>query len=153
MKQKSEVKKLKRRKIALSLARFFVSIAPIAVAVGMNWGKYTRTVRSGASLAAGGVIALVLIILKLLNRMPKKVHGVIKYGVVFAVTYLLQDLLNDAVLLTGCAFVGELLDWAIFTVPVRKTEERIAAESSSDVIAEKLSAKIEAAINSKLGNL
>ena len=153
MAQKTEIRKLKRRKIVLCVMRFFVSIAPIAVAVALNWGEYTRSVRSGISLAAGGVIALILIILKLLNRVPKKIHGVIKYGVVFVITYLLQDLLNDAVLLTGCAFVGELLDWAIFTIPIRKTEERIVAENSADVTSEKVSAKIEAMLNSKLGNL
>ena len=97
MKKKSELGKLKRRKVALCFIRFFVSVAPIAVAVGLNWNEYTRTVRSGVSLAAGGIIALVLIVLKLLNRMPKKVHGVIKYSIVFIVTYLLKDLLNDAV--------------------------------------------------------
>ena len=153
MQKKNELGKLKRRKVALCFIRFFVSVAPIAVAVGLNWNDYTRTVRSGVSLAAGGIIALVLIVLKLLNRMPKKVHGVIKYGIVFIVTYLLQDLLNDAVLLTGCAFVGELLDWAIFTLPIKKTEEKIALESSLDTVSEKISAKIEATINSKLGNL
>ncbi len=153
MAKTTELKRLKRKKVILSIIRFFVSVAPLAVAVAFNWGEYTRTVRAGVSLAAGGVIAFILIILKLLNRVPKKVNGVVKYGVAFAMTYLLQDLLNDAVLLTGCAFAGEVLDWLIFTVPIRKTEEKIAAENASDSISEKVSEKIEAVLNGKLNNL
>lgn len=151
--RKETVKSLKKKKILFQILSFFVSIAPIAIGFTFRFDTYVKTVRGGVTLAFGGVLAVALIALKIANKMPKKVHRVIRYGVVFLLVYLLQDLLQDAVLLVGCGFVGEFLDWAIFTIPIRKTSEKIEALRNADALSEKVSANVEKILEEKLRTL
>ena len=152
-KANESIRKLKVKKALLNALSFIVSIAPIVVAFAFKFGEYTKTVKGGVSLAIGGVLAVVLILLKVLNKTPKKVHRVVKYGIVFVLLYLLQGLLKDAVLLCGCAFVGEFLDFAIFTIPLKRINEKITTEKTADAVADKVTANIMAKMNGNLETL
>ena len=153
VKKVESIGKLKVKKVFLNVLSFIVSIAPIVVVFAFKFGEYTKTVKGGVSLAIGGVLAVVLILLKVLNKVPKKVHRVVKYGIVFVLLYLLQGLLKDAVLLCGCAFAGELLDFAIFTIPLKRINEMITTEKTADAVADKVSEKLIAKMNRNLETL
>ena len=113
------------KKALLSIGGFAISIAPLAFVVGMKWGDYTHTVTRSVSLGIGGVIAVVLSLLKALGKLPEKTKPVVKYGVAFGLVCLLDPLIADLKLLLGAAFMGEALDALIFTWQINRTNMQI----------------------------
>ncbi len=116
----------------LYVGSFLISIAPLAVAVGINFGRYTQTTASSFSLCFGGVIACVFALLKALGKLPKSTKRVFTYGALFAVVCLLEPLIYDIKLLSGMALLGEALDTVIFMplIAYRKkknSEDRLSA--------------------------
>lgn len=111
-----EVKKEKKpmplpvKKVLLQILGFCVSILPILIVVGMNWGEYTKTTESTVSLCVGGVIALVLILIKAIGKMPKQIHPLIKYAVALVLVVALDAVVKDLKLLLAAAIVGEVLN-------------------------------------------
>lgn len=101
------------KKVLFQVLGYIVSILPILVVVGLNWNEYTETTASTVSLCVGGVIALVLILIKAIGKMPKKIHPIIKYAVALVLVVALDALVQDLKLLLAAAIVGEVLDLPI----------------------------------------
>lgn len=101
------------KKVLFQVLGYIVSILPILVVVGLNWNEYTKTTTSTVSLCVGGVIALVLILIKAIGKMPKKIHPIIKYAVALVLVVALDALVQDLKLLLAAAIVGEVLDLPI----------------------------------------
>ncbi len=116
------------RLAVLTICSFFASIAPLAVAVGFNFKAYTATPAGAYSLGVGGVLALVIFFLKAINRLPKNVKRVFRYGAAFALVCLLEPLIMDAKLLLGMAFLGELIDCLIFAPLIARERGRKSRE-------------------------
>ena len=94
------------KKVLFQVLGYIVSILPILVVVGLNWNEYTMTTTSTVSLCVGGVIALVLILIKAIGKMPKKIHPIIKYAVALVLVVALDALVQDLKLLLAAAIVG-----------------------------------------------
>ena len=67
----------KAKKVLLQGGAFLTSIAPILVVIGLNWSDYTSSTPSIISLSVGGAMALVLMLLKALDKMPKDMKSVL----------------------------------------------------------------------------
>lgn len=98
------------KKVLLQILGYCVSILPILIVVGMNWGEYTKTTEATVSLCVGGVIALVLILIKAIGKMPKQIHPLIKYAVALVLVVALDAVVKDLKLLLAAAIVGEVLN-------------------------------------------
>lgn len=138
----SKTSNLKRRLAFLSFGSFAVSVAPLLLCVVANWGKYVKTPGDAVSLALGGGIAVVLLLLKVLGKLPVP-RRVVFYGVTFAMAYLLESLLDDLVLLSGMAFLGEVADLVLFQRAIRVAKENILVGKTADAVATRVEATVQ----------
>ena len=127
-----EVKKLKRRLLWLRCGSFLTSVLPLCIAVAMNAGEWFSTSpAAGIKMAVGAVIGIFLIALKVLGRL-KIPSGIVGYGLVFAMCYLLGPVLDDLLLLSGMALVGEIGDAILFRGAIKRTKENITIGKTAD---------------------
>jgi hypothetical protein len=122
---------------------FLMTIAPLAVVVGLNWSHYTQTTASTVSLSAGGGLAAIVFGLKAAGRLPKNMSSIIKYGIAFGIICLLEPLILDAKLLVGAALAGEIGDKVIFAYPIKRVQETIPMERAAKLNAETLGMLLE----------
>ena len=73
-----------------------------------------------------------LVFLKAIDKlhMPNRI---VSFGILFLVAYLLQKLMQDIVLISGMALLGEMIDVIFFQRWIRKTRETIIIEKTADV--------------------
>ena len=117
--------------ILLYIGSFLSSVLPLIICVGVNFDKYTKTPGDTVKLCIGGVIALIFLFLKVIGKL-KMPRRIILFGLVFIMTYLLQAILNDLILLSGMALIGELLDFIFFQRAIKNTKERIIIGKTAD---------------------
>lgn len=127
----------------LKAGSFLMTLAPLAVVVGLNWGHYTQTTASTVSLSAGGGLAAIVFGLKAAGRLPKNMSSIIKYGIAFGIICLLEPLILDAKLLVGAALAGEIGDKVIFSYPIKRVSETIPMERAAKLNAETLQMVME----------
>lgn len=126
--------KLKIKLVFLQIFSFIFSIAPLAIAIIVNRDRYFGTPEESVKLGIGLIIGIVFICLKVLAKI-KIPSRLVTYGIVFAMVYLMQSILADLLLLSGMAFLGEMLDFLFFQRAIRRTRERISAETTADATA------------------
>lgn len=138
----------KLRLVLLYVFSFLVSILPLLVCLVVKWNDYTTTPGDTVKLCAGGIIVLIFVFLKVVGklRMPRRI---VLFGIVFILVYLLQSLLNDLLLLSGLALVGEFVDYIFFQRMIRLTKETIILEKSADVT----SIKVEEVFKKYIGRI
>lgn len=105
--------KARTKILLMKIAGFGASIAPILIAVGFNWGEYTATVAETIKLSAGAIIVLFFLFLKSMGKLKLPEKRIVLYLILFSLAYLLQSFLNDFVLISGMALLGELLELPI----------------------------------------
>lgn len=138
----------RRRLLLLYLFSFLASIGPLVACFVANWERYTKTPGSTVKLCAGGVIVSVFIALKVIGklRMPRRI---VVFGLVFVLSYLLKALLNDLILISGMAFLGEVVDTLIFRRAIVKTREQITISKTADVT----TSKVEEVVKKYIGRV
>ena len=131
----------------LTLGGFFASILPLVAVVAWNWQSYARTVPEAVKLGVGGMIAAVLILLKVLGvlKIPGRVSVV---ALVMLLSYLLRSLLDDLTLLCFAYLLGEALDALLFARPAKRLREKLQMEKQAKVTAD----AVGDAIKSYIGN-
>lgn len=127
----------KLRLVLLQIGSFLCSVAPLAICLILKWDKYTTTPDKTVKLCLGGILVVVFIALKALDKL-KISSAIVVYGAVFALAYLLESLLTDLMLLSGMALLGELLDVIFFKHAIKTCKENIligktAAATSAQV--------------------
>ena len=71
------------------------------------------------------------------------------FALVFILSYLLSSLLDDLMLLSGLALLGELLDLILFQNAIRSTREHMTADRVGDAVAD----RIEESLKSYIGRV
>jgi hypothetical protein len=121
----------------LHLLSFLFSVLPLGLVFAFNFGKYTETVVDAVKLSFGGVLLVVFMVLKVLGKL-KMPRRVVFYAFVFVGAVLFAAVLEDLVLLSGAALLGEAVDY-IFLQPViarRKSEKE--REKVADATADRV---------------
>jgi hypothetical protein len=133
--------------VFLYIGSFIVSIAPLVVVLCFKWNDYTTTPTQTIKLCVGGIIVLGLIFLKVIGKIgvPRRI---VWFSVVFILAYLLQVVLNDLILLSGMALLGELLDLIFFQRYIKRTKENILIGKTANTTTE----QVEKVIQKYLGN-
>lgn len=131
------MKKLKRKLVFLYVGSFLVSIAPLLIVFFMRWSDYTKTPEDTIKLCVGGLTCLFFIFLKVIGKlqMPRRI---VLFGVVFILVYLLKAILEDLLILSGMALLGELLDMLLFQKNIKTIRENILIEKTSTVTTKKV---------------
>lgn len=138
---------LKARLILLYIFSFLVSIAPVTVCLILNWGDYVKTPGDTIRLSLGGIALACILFLKVIGKL-KMPRRIVAFGIVFVMAYLLQSVLQDLLLLSGMALLGEFVDFAIFQRAIKKTKENILVGKTADKTAE----QVEEIIKKYVGN-
>lgn len=130
-------KKLRVRLIFLYIGSFLASIAPLLVILIIRWNKYVETPGDTVKLCFGGIILLFFVFMKVIGKL-KVPSRVILFAVVFLLSFLLDKLLADMLLLSGMALAGELLDLLCFQWVIRKIKQKLLIEKTADATSEKV---------------
>jgi len=141
------VKKMKRRLVLLQIGSFFVSIAPLIIVLIINWGEYTKTPGETIKLCIGGIMALFFIFLKVIGKL-KMPRRIVLFGVVFIMAYLLQAIMDDMILLSGMALLGEFIDLVCFQGFIKKLKENILIGKTANATTD----QVEQVIKKYIGN-
>ena len=147
MSQAKKKPNLRLRLVLLYIGSFIICVAPLLVCFAVNWDKYTKTPGDTVKLCIGGILALFFLFLKVIGKlqMPRRI---VLFGIVFITAYLLQAILDDLILLSGMALVGEFLDFVCFQRAIRITKENILVGKTADIT----TAQVEEVIKKYLGN-
>ena len=132
-------KRLKRRYITLYLCSYLALVGPLLTVLGINHARYFTTVADTVKIGIGGVICLVLVALLIGGKL--RVPGsLVVIFFVFIMSWLLGNLLEDMMLLSGCALAGKAVDWIFFAPHLRRLGERIHMIEQADITASAVSA-------------
>ena len=115
---------------------FLCSVLPVTIYFAINHAKYISTVPDKIKLGIGAVALIVIVALKLAGKL-KINKRVIVFGIVFAFSYLLDSILNDLIIFSGLALLGEVLDMIVCIFikrEKRKLELNESAEANEKVI-------------------
>ncbi len=119
----------------LQLGSLITSLAPLGVAVGINWNSYvTAGSSSPLKLTIGGVLAAAMIALTAVGKL--KIKG--KYwglGIALVLVYLLEPILADMKMLLLCVLGGDVLNTITFSNWVNKYKEKIEINKQADATA------------------
>jgi hypothetical protein len=120
------------------LISFLLSIAPLVIALSVNWSDYVKTPADGIKLSIGGGMLVVLIFLKAIGRLKMPAKRVLAYMFALAFCYFLQAILNDLVFLLLMATIGEISDLLFVQKTLVKAREQLQMEKQGNVVADKL---------------
>lgn len=149
--RESQVKKKKpktvesyRKQILLwQVIGFAVCVLPLLITVYVKRGELIAG-GSGFRVSAGLLIVLVVALLAVLGKM-KMPGRVVSVGAAFAVSWLLESLLDNLVLLLGVLFAGILVDALVCETRVRKLKRTVERmENREDMTAATASAMAQA---------
>lgn len=136
------MKNTKGNLIWLKIFSFVLSITPILIIIGFNWNEYTITVMETLKLSVGIIIAIIFLLLKCIGRLKLPEKRVFTYFVVFVMIFLLESILNDLLLFSGGALIGELLampvEWRI-----KSMQTALHIDKTAEATAKALDSKIE----------
>lgn len=149
---KRHVKKQKKPKTVESYRReiilwqvigYAVCVLPLLITVYVKRGELISG-GSGIRVSAGLLIVLVVALLAVLGKM-KMPGRVVSVGAAFAVSWLLESLLDNLVLLLGVLFAGILVDALVCETRVRKLKRTVERmENREDMTAATASALAQA---------
>ena len=140
--------KYRLRLVILCILSFIVTTAPLFICFVANWNKYTKAPSDTVKLTLAGIIGVTLLALKVIGKlhMPRRI---VLYGIVFAMAYLLKPVLDDLILLSGMALLGEFLDLVFLQNAIRKTRESIQIGKTADAT----SSQVEEIIKKYVGRV
>ena len=131
------IRRLKWRRFWLVVFSFLASIIPLGLVVWMHRDEYIATVGQAVKLSIGGIIVAILLLLKIIGKL-KKPRLVTTLAMIFILSWLLAVVLQDLMLLSGAALIGEVVDEIFFRRSIKRLDERIHMEKSADVTVQKM---------------
>jgi len=123
--------------LLLHVLSFLVSLLPLGIVLAVNFGKYTETVPETVKLCAGGVILVVFVVLKVLGKL-KMPRRIVFYALVFAGAWLFAALLEDLLLLSFAALLGEAVDYIVLQPIIARLKRTREREKTADETAERV---------------
>lgn len=142
-KQPKTVESYRREIILWQVIGYAVCVLPLLITVYVKRGELIAG-GSGIRVSAGLLIVLVVALLAVLGKM-KMPGRVVSVGAAFAVSWLLESLLDNLVLLLGVLFAGILVDALVCETRVRKLQRTVERmENREDMTAATASALAQA---------
>ncbi len=127
---------LKAKKNMLYIASVIVQILPLLIAFAINWDEYViekgenSKISMGISLTVGGILCASMIVLSVIQQMPKG-NGVFFTVIVFIIICLLEPLIKDLKLLWGMFLLGKVINSIFLVGAIKNVKEAIFIEKSA----------------------
>ena len=128
---------LKKKLVIFEICSFIASVAPLLITLIVRWDKYTQTTAGTFKLCLGGFILLIFAIMKAIGKL-KMPRRVITFAIVLILAYLLKAIMDDIIILSAMALLGEILDEILFARQCKKLREQIKMEAQGDITTEKV---------------
>ena len=136
---------MKRFKMPLLyLVSFVASVLPVAIYFFANADRYFVTVSDRVRLSVGIVCLCIIVLLKAMGKLKMPSRAVL-FAFVMVMCYLLERVLDDLIIFSFLALVGEFLDMVCQCFIRREKEKRIAKRT-----AEITSREIEKVLNGRV---
>ena len=136
---------MKKFKIPLLyLLSFVLSVLPVLVYFFANADRYFVTVPDRVRLSCGLVCLGVIVFLKVMGKLKMPSRAVL-FGLVTVLCYLLERVLNDLIVFSFLALVGEVLDMVCQAFIKKAKEDRLIEKS-----AERTAKEVERALNGRV---
>lgn len=116
---------------------FIFSVAPVLTYFFMNMDRYISTTQDKIKLGFGGILLVGILILKLLDKLKAPSHLAL-FGMIFILSYLLSAVLQDLMIFSFLALLGELFDGIVMIYIRRMKRKNLISEN-----AEKTAKQIE----------
>lgn len=121
---------MKRFKIPLLyLLSFVLSVGPVLIYFFVHADRYFVTLPDKVKLTCGLVCLLVIMLLKVMGKLKMPSRAVL-FGLVFIMCYLMERVLNDLLVFSFLALLGEILDMICGVFIRRAREEKIAKKAA-----------------------
>ena len=121
---------MKKIKIPLLYVLSFVlSVLPVAIYFFANADRYFVTVPDKVKLTAGLVCLVFIVFLKVMGKLKMPSRAVL-FGFVMIMCYLLERVLDDLIVFSFLALVGEVLDM-VCQLYIRKAKEEKLLQKSA----------------------
>lgn len=115
--------------VTLYILSFLCSVLPVLIYFLINHSKYISTVPDRIRLGVGAVALLVIIALKLAGKL--KVNSrIVVFTIVFGFSYLLESILDDLLVFSFLALIGEALDMIVGIFIKREKRKALLKESA-----------------------
>ena len=127
---------LKAKKNMLYIASVIVQILPLLIAFAINWDEYViekgenSKISMGISLTVGGILCASMIVLSVIQQMPKG-NGVFFTVIVFIIICLLEPLIKDLKLLWGMFLLGKVINSIFLVGAIKNVKEAIFIEKNA----------------------
>ena len=122
--------------VLLHILSVVLSICPVMIFFFINLDLYVTTRYEGIKLASGGIVLLVIVILKVLGKL-KIPSGIALYGIVLVLAYLLDAIIEDIIVFAFLALIGEILS-TICNVVIKSQRKKLEREKTASVTAEEI---------------
>jgi hypothetical protein len=148
-KEKNKTRSHTKFKLAmLYVCSFLASTLPLLFVIINRWDHYAQAPSDTIKITIGGLIGLFFLFLKAIGKL-KMPSRIILFSVIFVMAYLLKNLLDDIILLSGMALLGEVIDFFVFQRMIKITRENIIVSKTADAT----TAKVEEMIKKHLGRV
>ena len=128
----------------LYLLSFAVSVLPVAIYFFANADRYFVTVPDKVKLTCGLVCMLVIVFLKVMGKLKMPSRAVL-FALVMVMCYLLERVLDDLIVFSFLALIGEILDMICQHFIKKAKEERMLQKS-----ADRTAKEIERVLNGRV---
>lgn len=124
-------------KIALlHILSVILSICPVMIYFFINLDLYVTTRYEGIKLVSGGMVLLVIVILKVLGKL-KIPSGIALYGIILVLAYLLDAIIADLMLFAFLALIGEVLS-SICDAVIKSFKKKLEREKTAEITASEI---------------
>jgi hypothetical protein len=120
----------------LSAGGLLASVAPLCAVVAVNWNDYVTTTADAVKLGTGGLIAAILLALKVSARIkiPSSTTVVL---ITLVLSILLKPILQDLTLLCTAYLSGEVINVIFFKRRIEAAKAYIDANRQMDATEER----------------
>ena len=116
----------------LYLGSFLLSVLPVAIYFLVNRDAYLSTREETVKLLFGGLLAIAILTLKTFGFLKIKSSVVIFLGV-FVFSYLLESMIDDLLIFSFLALVGEVLS-SVVKLFIRREKAAVQNEKTEKTI-------------------
>lgn len=129
---------MKKSKVVIKLyilytLNILIAVLPIVLTIAFNFKSYVSTPERAISLTLSGILALTVIVLNAINKLPKELSGVVKLGIITAFLWVLKPLISELCLLCTMLLVGNITSQIIFSHPIKHQKALVEGLERKDV--------------------
>ena len=116
--------------VMLYILSFACSVTPALAFFLINHDKYIKTVPDKVKITVGLVAIAVILIIKLAGKL--KINSkIVVFGIFFLLCYLLESMLNDLIVFSFLALIGEILDLIVMAI-IKKSKRDLFIKESAE---------------------